>query len=417
VIPAARLQAAIEVLERIAASRQPADQVLKAWGAANRYAGSKDRRAVADQVYRCLRGQGGQGGRRAVLASLVLDDGLALDEIAALFTGQGYAPHPLTAEEVAWLADLPDEARLPQFLETELERAFGADWPQEARGLLRTRAPVDLRINTLKAAPDTIAAVLEQTGLHFEPTAHSMLGLRLWGSPDLATLDAFRSGVLEVQDEGSQIAALLADARMGQTVIDYCAGGGGKTLALAAAMQGLGRLIACDIDATRLEAVPPRLLRAGARADLRLIGADSLDDLEGQAHRVLVDAPCSGSGTWRRRPEEAWRLTRAELMRLNAIQREVLGRAAALVRPGGRLIYVTCSVLPAENHDIAGGFAAAYPQFTPLPIAEVAATAPMLTEPARARLAALADGGPCVQLSPRRTGTDGFFIALFQRTS
>ena len=413
--PAARLQAAIEVLDRIASTRQPADQVLKAWGTHNRYAGSKDRRAIADRVYLALRERGGEGaGRRMVLASLKLDDGLPDGEVESLFSGLGHAPAPLAAEERAWLADLAAATRLPAFIEAELQRGFGAEWREEAEALLKTRAPLDIRINTLKADPDTIKQVLDGTGLAWAATDYTFFGIRIEGSPDVQALPAFQDGILEIQDEGSQIAAAMVDARMGETVIDYCAGGGGKTLALAADMHAKGRLIASDINPRRLDAIRPRLARAGAAAELRLLEPGTMDDMAGQADRVLVDAPCSGSGTWRRRPEEAWRLTEAELRRLNAIQAEVLSEAAALVRPGGRLVYVTCSVLPSENADVVDQFAASHPEFTPLSVAEGARLAKLSPE-ARERLAELSHGGHTVQLSPRRTGTDGFFIALFQR--
>jgi 16S rRNA (cytosine967-C5)-methyltransferase len=423
VTPAARLEAAIEVLDRIASSRQPADQALKAWGAANRYAGSKDRKAVADRVYLCLRERGGHmandgGGRRAMLACLALDDSLDAEAIAALFSGERHAPAPLTPEEHAWLARLSDEVVLPPLLRGELERSFGPGARAEADALLRTRAPLDIRINTLRSNAETVFAALDEAGIGCEPTTFSATGVRITSIADVLALDLFKAGGFEVQDEGSQIAAWLMGAGPGKTVVDYCAGGGGKTLALGQAMEGQGRLIACDLNPRRLDAIRPRLARAGVEAQLRRVGptGDSLSDLIGQADRVLVDAPCSGSGVWRRRPEEAWRLTEAELRRLNGVQAQVLDKAAALVRPGGRLAYVTCSVLASENGDIAAAFAARHADFKPLPVATAVRT-PLLTDVAHARLAELSAGGHTVQLSPRRTGTDGFFIALFERIS
>jgi 16S rRNA (cytosine967-C5)-methyltransferase len=423
VTAAGRLQAAIALLDQIAASRQPADQVLRAWGGANRYAGSKDRRAITERVYLCLRAppQMGEGGRGRVLASLALHDGLGAPEIAGLFNGEGHAPAPLTPDEAAALA-APAAAALPPFLEAQLTASFGEDWPAEAQALLSSRAPLDIRINGLKTTIEAVTEALAEAGLAAEPTPLSAFGLRLTGALDLAPLDIFKSGAFEVQDEGSQIAAWLLGALRSETVIDYCAGGGGKTLALGQAMGGptpgsMGRLIACDLNPRRLDAIKPRLLRAGVHAEYRRVGptGDPLGDLKGQADRVLVDAPCSGSGTWRRRPEEAWRLTEDELKRLAALQLDILTRAADLARPGGRLVYVTCSVLADENGAVADAFAAARPDFTPLPIARAADT-PMLTDEGRRRLVQLAKGGHRLQLSPHRTGTDGFFIALFQRT-
>jgi 16S rRNA (cytosine967-C5)-methyltransferase len=413
VTPAARLQAAIEVLDRIASSRQPADQALKAWGAANRYAGSGDRRAIADRVYLCLRERGGEGsGRRMVLASLALP----LPDLEVLFSGQGHAPPALTDQERDWLQGLSDAAGLPGFLEAELRRAFGDGWQAEVEDLLRSRAPLGLRVNTLKSDVQAVAEAVFEHGYPFEAARMSAVGLRVQPGADVQAFDLFEAGGFEIQDEGSQVAAWLLGAGPGQTVVDYCAGGGGKTLALGQAMQGQGRLIASDLDPRRLDAVRPRLARAGLAAELRRLDGkgDPMADLKGQADRVLVDAPCSGSGTWRRRPEEAWRLTEDEVRRLHGVQLQVLDKAAALVRPGGRLAYVTCSVLPAENADVAAEFAAAHPDFRPLPISQAVQTE-MLTDFARERLAELSLGGHTVQLSPHRTGTDGFFVALFER--
>ena len=394
--------------------------MLKAWGVANRYAGSGDRRGIADRVYLCIREHGGQGGREAVLASLAKRDGLDVTGIAALFSGVGYAPATLTAEELARLQALSgDAAGLPPFIERELGRSFGGAWRDEAAALLSGRAPVDLRVNGRITDPQALAAGLADSGFPSTRTPYSAHGLRLEASAaKLASLDAFKAGLFEVQDEGSQMAAWLLGAQSGETVVDYCAGGGGKTLAIGQMMAGEGALVACDLNPRRLDAIRPRLERAGIEAVLRRVGptGDRLDDLIGRADRVLVDAPCSGSGTWRRRPEEAWRLTEEQLANLTRTQADVLRRASALVRPGGRLVYVTCSVLAAENADVVAAFAAAHPDFKPLPI-DTAADTPLLTDAGRQRLAELSGGGHTVQLSPRRAGTDGFFIALFQRTS
>ncbi len=429
--PAARLQAAAEVLDRIAGGRAPAEEVLKAWGRENRYAGSKDRRAIADRVYRCLRGKarlawamGGDDGRRLVQGSLALIDGLPLSEIEKLYTGEGYAPHPLTADEVARLSAAPGEppawvgAGLPEFVADDFRRTFGPHWAAEAEALLAPRAPIDLRVNTAKATVDQVKAELEAEGLSPEPTPWSAVGLRLRAEPppNVQKLAAFREGRIEIQDEGSQLAAFLAGARRGQTVVDYCAGGGGKTLVLGQALGGEGRLVACDVVQKRLDNIRPRLERAGLDADLRRLGEDGqgLEDLEGLADLVLVDAPCSGSGTWRRRPEDAWRLSEAEVDRLHALQVDILDRAAKLVKPGGRLAYVTCSMLSRENEASADLFETHNRAFSRLPIRSVLADAP-ITPAARERLAALAGEGHTLRLSPHSAATDGFFIALYER--
>lgn len=404
--PAARLQAAIDILDTLASTSKPADGVLKAWGKANRYAGSGDRRAVAENVYAALR-TGGQGtGRQRMIVSLRAE-GLAPEAITAMFEGGRFGPAPLTKAELASLSG--DSAPvLADFLQAQFEASFGPDWAEEARALLGGRATLDVRVNTAKAAVEQV-----QRFIGGAPTPFSALGLRIGGHPDLIVNTAFEAGEFEVQDEGSQIVAFLAGE--GEVIVDYCAGGGGKTLALA--MLNPSRLVACDVDRRRLDAIKPRLARAGVEADLRKIGPNGggAEDLNGLADLVLVDAPCSASGTWRRRPEAASRLTQADLESLNRIQTGILARAALLVKPGGRLAYVTCSVLDIENGAVAGAFARSHPGFRPVAI-DQAATTGRLTDAARARLAELSAGGHTVQLSPRRTATDGFFIALFERS-
>jgi 16S rRNA (cytosine967-C5)-methyltransferase len=320
VTPAARLAAAAEVLDRISVSRGSAEQVLKSWGQSNRYAGSKDRRAIADRVYRCLRNRarlawagGGESGRTLVLFSLALLDALPLQDIEALYASGGYGPEPLDEDERARLSGVPGappawvSAGLPDFVAEDFQRRFGEDWAAEAEGLMAPRAPIDLRVNSMRGGRDEALAAVAAEALSPEPAPLSAWGLRLPAEPppDVQKLAAFRDGRVEIQDEGSQIAAWLARAALGETVVDFCAGGGGKTLALAQDMAAEGRLIACDVEASRIEAIRPRLARAGLSADLRVLGADGegVEDLRGAADLVFVDAPCSGSGTWRRRPE------------------------------------------------------------------------------------------------------------------
>ena len=271
--PAARLAAAADVLDRIASGRLAAEAVLKNWAASNRYAGSKDRRAIADRVYRVLRHRtrlawagGAEDGRTLVLASLALLDGAPLAEIEALYTGDGYAPAPLTEAERARLVAPPGEpppwvsAGLPAFAAEDFRRSFGEAWAAEAEALLTPRAPIDLRVNGLKGTRQAAVEALAAEGLSSEPTPFSAWGLRLPSEPppNVQKLAAFRDGRVEIQDEGSQLAAWLAQARPGETVVDFCAGGGGKTLALAQDMGGQGRLVACDVEAKRIEAIRPR---------------------------------------------------------------------------------------------------------------------------------------------------------------
>lgn len=466
--PAARLAAAASVLDSIAQGRAPAEVVLKAWGAANRYAGSKDRRAVADRVYRVLRARGRlvwamggrEDGRALVIGSLSLIDGLSLEEIEALHSGEGYGPRPLSKQERARITagegDLPGwvAAGLPEFVVEDFKAVFGDRWSEEARELMAPRAPIDLRVNTAKAPVDAVAAELIVAGLSPEPTPWSARGLRLSSEPppNVQALEAFKAGRIEIQDEGSQIVTWLAGSGLDFTpesiVVDYCAGGGGKTLALA--VQGLPdadpstvaapkpagwsptgedeaaarraaplaagmRLIACDVVQKRLDNIRPRLQRAGVAADLRLIGQNGggVEEFNGKADLVFVDAPCSGSGTWRRRPEDAWRLKPDEVERLHALQLRILAQAVALVKPGGRLAYVTCSMLTRENEATADAFEAAHPNFQPLSVAGLL-DAPTLTAEAHERLAANA-AGHRLRLSPASTNTDGFFLALYER--
>ena len=416
--PAARLAAAASILDSIAQGRQPAEAVLKAWGGANRYAGSKDRRAIADRVYKVLRARGRlswimggrEDGRALVIGSLAALDGLPLEEIEALHSGDGYGPRPLSKQErsriTAGAGDLPGwvAAGLPEFVVEDFKATFGERWTEEARALMQPRAPIDLRVNGARATVDAVEAELVEAGLTPERTPWSPWGLRLPSEPppNVQALDAFKTGLVEIQDEGSQVACWLAGAAPGMTVVDYCAGGGGKTLGLAQAMAGEGTLVASDVVKKRVDNIRPRLERAGIEADLRVLGPNGggLEELNGQADVVFVDAPCSGSGTWRRRPEDAWRLTGEAVERLHALQVRILGQASRLVKPGGRLVYVTCSMLSRENEATADAFEAAHPAFAPAAVA-----APWGGEAARLRL------------SPATTNTDGFFVAVYERTA
>ncbi len=442
--PAARLQAAADILDLLAGTRATAETVLKTWGQNHRYAGSKDRRAIADRVYGCLRARTrllwamqltdkapGQG-RAMVLASLALVDGLPLDDIEALFSGAGYSPKPLTDAERERLSagdgDAPTwvTSGLPEFVVNRFQQQFGADWGAEATDLMVPRAPIDLRVNGSRTTRDEMIAALKDQELRPEPTPFSLFGIRLPAEPppNLAKLDIYQTGRIEIQDEGSQVAAFLAGAGLlpgAPKVVDFCAGGGGKTLALAQMMDGNGEIYACDVVEKRLKAIEPRLMRAGATAHLvHFFDPDDETQLEllKGADLVLVDAPCSGSGTWRRHPEEAHRLTEAEVERLHSLQTHILNRAAQCVKPGGRLVYVTCSVLDDENARSADDFEAANPSFTALPIHDLLDLARdvFVDAAGAADLKTLARTGHRLRLTPHTTHTDGFFIAAYTRT-
>ncbi len=431
--PSARLAAAASVLDSIAQGRQPAEAVLKAWGAANRYAGSRDRRAIADQVYKVRRARGRlvwamdgrEDGRALVIASLSLIDGLSVEEIESLHTGDGYGPKPLSKQERARISLTSDGAPawalagLPEFVVEDFKTTYGDRWAEEAAGLMLPRAPIDLRVNIAKATVDEVEAELREAGLSPERTPWSATGLRLSAEPppNVQALRAFKDGRIEIQDEGSQIVCALAGVEPGMTVIDYCAGGGGKTLGLGMKLQGEGRLLACDVVQKRLDNIRPRLIRAGVEAELQQLGPNGggVEDLVDQADVVFVDAPCTGSGTWRRKPEDAWRLKVEDVDRLHSLQTAILARAAKLVKPGGRLVYVTCSMLRQENEASVDAFEGDHDGFTPVAVADALDEA-LITDAGRTKLTGLADGHR-LRLSPATAGTDGFYAAVYERTA
>jgi 16S rRNA (cytosine967-C5)-methyltransferase len=427
--PAARVAAAIEVLTDIATRRRPAPDALKDWGLSHRFAGSGDRAAIAGLVYDGLR-------RRASSAWLMGDDSpravmighLAREaeaNLSALFSGDRHAPPPLSAAEQARLgASALDEAPAhvlgdyPEWLDAQLAALFGEARAQEGAALAR-RAPLDLRANTLKADRDEVLSALA----HLRPiaTPFSPMGLRIdvpatGKSPAIQAEPAFLKGQVEIQDEGSQVAALLCAPDPGMQVIDLCAGAGGKTLELAALMNNTGQIFATDNDKRRLVPIHERLERAGVRNTQvrtpRERNDDALRDLKGRADLVVVDAPCTGSGTWRRNPDAKWRLRPGALTERLAEQAAVLDRAADLVRPGGEIAYITCSLLPAENGDQIEAALSRHPQ-----LALVApASLPQALGPAASAFArAVHVQANGVQMTPLRTGTDGFFVARLKR--
>jgi 16S rRNA (cytosine967-C5)-methyltransferase len=429
--PAARLSAAIDIIADIEARRRPAADALKDWGLSHRFAGSGDRAAIAGLVYDALRRRassahvmGDSGARAAVLGMLRLERKLELDAIAGLASGARFAPAPLSDAERARLAaaDLAGAppwvaGDYPQWLDRHLERSFGDERAAEGAALA-SRAPLDLRVNTLKGDREAAAAALADLGP--APTRWSPAGLRIVldadaRNPALHAEPAFIKGLVEVQDEGSQLAALIAGAAPGGQVIDLCAGAGGKTLALAAAMENHGQLYATDTDKRRLAPIHERLARSGARnvqvRTPKSVG-NELADLAGRADLVLIDAPCTGIGTWRRNPDAKWRVRPGALELRLKEQAAVLDRAAHLVKPGGRIAYVTCSVLAEENGDQVRAFLARQGGFAVVPPAEAANA---LGERAYLfrRAVLMAEEG--LLMTPRRTDTDGFYVSLLVR--
>ena len=426
--PGARLSAAIEILDVIEMQRRPAAEALKDWGTSHRYAGSKDRAAIGSLVYDSLRVKssaawlmGSDSARAVLLGALRSLRGQDLDAVAALCTGEGYAPAPLDDAEreryaAGTLDGAPDHVRgdYPEWLAEAFGAAFGPDAVAEGQALAR-RAPVDLRVNTLKVDRDK--ALRSLAHLHPEPAGHAPTGLRIavgedGRAPALAAEPAYVKGFVEVQDEGSQVAALLSGAAPGQQVLDLCAGSGGKTLALAALMENKGQIFATDLDGRRLMPIYDRLARAGVRnVQVRAPKGrqTALDDIQGRFDLVFVDAPCTGTGTWRRNPDAKWRLRPGALEERIKAQDEILATALACVKPGGRLVYATCSVLREENEDRLRRLIEAHPGLLPVDAAHMAREAGLPDLAAHA-----SPHGPGLRLSPLRCGTDGFGIAMLR---
>jgi 16S rRNA (cytosine967-C5)-methyltransferase len=429
VTPAARLAASIDLLAAIDTSPRPADAVANDFFRARRYIGAADRRAVSEAAWGVLRaprrlawwlartGTDPTPRLRAAAAALLRPDA-SLPALARAFSGGQFAAAPLTEAEHAALAplaghtldhpDMPAAVRLelPDWLAPRLAARFGATLPAEAAALLAP-APLDLRVNLLKTTRDAARAALAGEGIEAIPTPFSPWGLRVAGRRNVTATAAFRTGAVEIQDEGSQLVALLADARPGQAVLDFCAGAGGKTLALAMTMGNRGRLLACDVSAPRLDGAIRRLRRAGvhnAERHLLVAGDKWTKRRAGGFDRVLVDAPCTGTGTWRRNPDARTRLTEQDLDELTARQAAILDQAAPLVRSGGKLIYATCSLLAEENEAQVTCFLARHPDFAEVPLARAW---PLPSRPPGTE-AALA-------LTPARHATDGFFAAVLER--
>jgi 16S rRNA (cytosine967-C5)-methyltransferase len=429
--PAARVAAAIEVLADVEARRRPAVDALKDWGLARRFAGSGDRAAIAGLVYDALRRKSssawlmGDSSPRAVAIG-ALKQLRDLDEagISALFSGEGHAPAPLTEAErerlrSGDLSGAPDHVcgDYPEWLAAAFAESCGADAVAEGRALAG-RAPVDLRVNTLKGGRDRALAALAH--LEAQPTPLSPVGIRVplradGRGPALSAEPAYVKGQVEVQDEGSQLAALLSGAKPEMQVLDLCAGAGGKTLALAAMMENHGQIYATDDDGRRLTPIYDRLARAVVRnVQVRAPRGERemLSDLAGRCDVVLIDAPCTGSGAWRRNPDAKWRVRPGALEQRIKDQNETLERAARYVKPGGHLVYVTCSLLKAENEDRIAAFLAAHDAFLPLEAAHWASACGL---PALAAQASSLGVG--FRFSPLRTATDGFYVAPLTRSA
>lgn len=432
--PAARVAAAIDLLGLIEVLDRPADRVVERWFKDHRFAGSKDRAAINEIVYGVVRNRAmlawdvGRlthehmvGPRSLALAELVRSRNLDRTSIEDLFDSSQYGPPALSEEESSLLKKLlskssadpnpPDSVRVncPDWLFGVIRDSLGESTVAELRAM-QQRPMLGLRTNTINATPEEAMCALGEEGVTAERCPHARTALGIHGKVSIRGTRAYRDGLVEIQDEGSIIAAALVDAQKGHTVVDVCAGAGGKSLALAANMMNTGVIHACDVNSARLQRMMPRLRRAGVSnvRPLKISGVDDpqLDALTSSADRVLVDAPCTGTGTIRRNPDLPWRLSPTDIERNTLLQQKILVGAANLVVPRGRLIYVTCSLLESENRGQIKEFLATHSNYKALAIG------PIWSETLSSPISGLTDS---VLLTPARFGTDGFFIAVLER--
>ncbi len=420
--PKALLDACAELVKLTLRFEHPADAVVSRYFRDNRSLGPRERATLAETVYTVL--------RRKLLFDHLAPSGSGPKERRLAILGfdgpRDFLAGALTEQEKNWLVqcdainpeDLLERHRhnLPDWLAQPLKQQLGTEFWALAESLNQA-APLDLRVNTLTDKREDVRKELKLAGIDARPTPYSPWGLRIDGKPALNKLDAFARGAIEVQDEGSQLLALLLDARRGEMVVDFCAGAGGKTLAIGATMRNTGRLYAFDTAAHRLDALKPRLARSKLSNVHPAAIAHERDErikrLAGKIDRVIVDAPCSGLGTLRRNPDLKWRQSMESVQEMAVKQAAILASAARLLKPGGRLVYATCSLLPQENEEIAAAFSAAQPQFAPLPVGQILAQ--LKVEGAATLCSGGDDGQQYLRLWPHRHATDGFFAAAWTR--
>jgi 16S rRNA (cytosine967-C5)-methyltransferase len=429
--PAARLAATLELLTLIDETPRPADALVSGYFRSRRFIGSKDRAFIATKTYDVLRHQARlnwwlehlkmpQTARNRFITYLKLIEKMTANELVGIFDGAKYAPPVLTPEERKLLGALKghtalhphmpenDVAECPSWAYDGMKKRFGSTLSQQLEALLRP-APLDLRINPLKTTREKASAELLQLGLDVEATRYSPWGLRVHDRPALGQIAMLKNGAIEIQDEGSQLVALLVDAKPSERVVDFCAGAGGKTLAISAQMENKGRIMACDVLASRLKRSGERFRRAGLH-NIETHALSSERDPwvkrhKGSFDRVLVDAPCSGSGTWRRNPDARWKELGPGLEALLPLQASILESASRLVKDGGRLVYATCSLLPDENEEQITKFLDNHPEFSLLRPEKASNLIPNL--PAT---------GDYLSLTPAEHKTDGFFAAVMEKT-
>lgn len=429
-LPSARVQTAIELLEKTGTSRIPMDSTIGDYMRHRKYIGSKDRASIVERVYALERARARLGwwlahmgaedtARNRMIAWLVLAEGEGANAIDKLCDGSKYAPKPLRDDEREMIGKLSgkkldsetvpeaDRVECPPQWEARLRGFFGAEFKSEMAAMLGT-APLDLRVNTRLVDRTQAKAALATDGIETDLTVISPWGLRCRDKAYLSESKVFREGMIEIQDEGSQLIAYATGVQPGMQVLDYCAGAGGKTLALAAAMKNKGRIVAMDIAEGRLEKARPRFRRAGV-ADIIEVRALSDEKNRKWLRRqkesfdvVLVDVPCSGTGTWRRNPDMRWRNYGPGLDELLETQADILERVTKAVKVGGRLVYATCSLLPDENEQQIEKFLANHPEFSLLPLDQIWESG-------------AAPSAPYMRLTPHRHNTDGFFAAVLVR--
>ncbi len=418
--PNALLDLSCELLRSVLKFDAPADGQVSAFFRKHKALGQRERHALAETAYAVLR-------QRLLLQHLAQSGSGPMERRLALLAWQGdaaFIAKAQTPQEQQWLAQVGqvDKAslapklrhNLPDWLAEPLLARLGEQGFWQLAEAMNQGAALDLRVNPLKAKREEVIAALKQAGVEALPMPFSPWGLRVQGKPALNKLEVFTQGAVEVQDEGSQLLALLLDAKRGEMVVDFCAGAGGKTLALGAAMRNTGRLYAFDVSGHRLENLKPRLARSGLSnvypAQIAHERDERIKRLAGKIDRVLVDAPCSGLGTLRRNPDLKWRQSPQAIAELQSKQLAILESAARLLKPGGRLVYATCSLLDTENEAVAQAFSEKHPAFKLLP-AEAA------LERAQVNAADQLCENGYLRLWPHRHQTDGFFAAVWEKTA
>ncbi len=429
----ARIATSIDLLTRMNMGKIPMDNVIRDFMAARRFIGSKDRTAIVERVYRIMRAHARlgwwiqQGGmqdtsRNRVIADLVLIEKTNLEDLQSIFTGEKHDPDVLEENEVAFAeflygkeindSAMPVAARCecPDWAVEKLQDLFGDEFEAQMSAMIDP-APLDLRVNTVKGTVEEAMVSLKADKIRVQQTRYSPIALRVDGKPFMSDTKAFKNGLVEIQDEGSQLIGLVCGVKPGMRVLDFCAGGGGKTLVLAAMMNNKGNIVAMDNDSRRLEKGKPRYRKAGVHnVETRSLSEEQnrkwLRRQKGTMDVVLVDAPCSSSGTWRRNPDLRWRWYGPNLEEIMQMQTEILDKVADKVKTGGRLVYATCSLFPEENEKQIEAFLVRHPDYSVLSLEQVW----------EGNQSSIPNKGPYLRLFPKTHQTDGFFAAILQKS-